>query len=44
MFMTNINRNAMPMESNAALMVHVLINGKEILPQTLQIRRSQKGF
>ena len=41
--MTNVNRNAMPMEANTALMVHVLINGKEILPQVLQNEEVTKG-
>ena len=33
--MTNVNRNVVPMESNTILTVHVLIDGKEILPQAL---------
>ena len=35
MSMTNVNRNAVLMESCTTLMVHVLIDGKEILPQAL---------
>ena len=35
MFMANMNWNAMPTEANMTLMVHVLIDGKEILLQAL---------
>ena len=35
MSMANMNHNAMPMEANTTLMVHMLIDGKEILPQAL---------
>ena len=43
MYMTNVNRNAMPTESNTILMVHMLIDGKEILPQVLQTEEIMKG-
>ena len=33
--MANMNCNAMPTEANTTLMVHVLIDGKEILLQAL---------
>ena len=36
MSMTNVNRKAVPMESSTTLMVCVLIDGKEVLPQALQ--------
>ena len=39
MSMTNVNRNAVPMESNTTLTLCVLIDGKEILPQALQNER-----
>ena len=35
MSMANMNHNAMPTEANTTLMVHMLINGKEILPPGL---------
>ena len=35
MSMANMNHNAMPMEANTTLMVHMLIDGKEILLQAL---------
>ena len=35
MSMTNVNRNAVPVESSTTLMVHILIGGKEILPQVI---------
>ena len=35
MSMANINWNAMPLEANTTLTVHMLIDGKEILPQAL---------
>ena len=43
MSMTNMNHNAMPMEANTLLMVHVLIDGKEILPQALCNEEVVKG-
>ena len=43
MSMANINWNAMPMEANTTLMVYVLINGKEILPQALCNEEVTKG-
>ena len=33
--MANMNCNAMPMEANMTLTVHILIDGKEILPHAL---------
>ena len=41
--MTNMNRNAVPMETSTTLWVHVLIDGKEILPQALQNEEVAKG-
>ena len=38
-----MNHNAMPTEANVTLMVHVLINGKEILPQALHNEEVAKG-
>ena len=35
MSMTNANRNAMPMEASTTLMICILIDRKEILPQVL---------
>ena len=43
MSMTNVNRNAVPMESSTTLIVHLLIDGKEILPQELQDEEVAKG-
>ena len=43
MSMANMNCNAMPMEANTTLMVHVLINGKEILLQALHNEEVTKG-
>ena len=43
MFMTNVNRNAVPMETSTTLMVHILIDGKESLPQVLQNEEVVKG-
>ena len=44
MSMANMNHNAMPTEANMAWMVHVLINGKEILPQALHNEEVTKGL
>ena len=41
--MANMNWNAMPMETSMMMMVHVLINGKEILPQVLCNEEVTKG-
>ena len=41
--MANVNHNAMPTEANTALMVCVLIDGKEILPQALHNEEVTKG-
>ena len=41
--MTNANRNTMPMEASTTLMVCVLIDGKEILPQALCNEEVAKG-
>ena len=41
--MTNVNRNAMPIEANTTLMVCILIDGKEILPQVLCNEEVMKG-
>ena len=43
MSMANMNHNAMPTEANTTLMVCVLINGKEILPQALCNEEVAKG-
>ena len=43
MSMTNMNRNAVPIGASTTLMVHILINGKEILPQALQNEEVAKG-
>ena len=43
MSMTKANRNAMPMEASTTLMVHILIDGKEILPQALCNEEVMKG-
>ena len=43
MSMANMNWNAMPTEASTTLMVHVLIDGKEILPQTLCNEEVRKG-
>ena len=43
MSMANMNQNAMPMEASTTLMVCVLINGKEILPQALHNEEVMKG-
>ena len=43
MSMTNVNRNAMPMEASTTLMVHVLIDGKEILLHVLCNVEVMKG-
>ena len=43
MSVANMNCNAMPMEANMTLMVHMLINGKEILPQALNNEEVEKG-
>ena len=41
--MANVNHNAMPTEANTTLMVHVLIDGKEILLQALHNEEVAKG-
>ena len=43
MSMANMSHNAMPMEANMTLMVHMLIDGKEILPQALCNEEVMKG-
>ena len=43
MSMSNMNQNAMPMEANMTLMVCILIDGKEILPQALYNEEVTKG-
>ena len=43
MSMANMNCNAMPMEANTTLMVQVLIDGKEVLPQALHNEEVMKG-
>ena len=43
MSMANMNCNAMPTEANTALMVCMLINGKEILPPVLYNEEVMKG-
>ena len=41
--MANMNCNAMPMEAKITLTVCILIDGKEILPQTLCKEEVAKG-
>ena len=41
--MANVNHNAMSMEVNTTLMVHMLIDGKEILPKALHNEEVAKG-
>ena len=41
--MANMNHNAMPMEANTTLMVCVLVDRKEILPQALGNEEVAKG-
>ena len=41
--MANMNHNAMPTEANTTLVVHVLIDGKEILLQDLHNEEVTKG-
>ena len=43
MSMANMNHNAMPMEVNTTLTVHMLIDGKGILPQALYNEEVPKG-
>ena len=43
MSMANMNWNAMPMEANMTLMVHVLTNGKRFSPQALCNEEVAKG-
>ena len=43
MSMANMNCNTMPTEVNTTLMVHVLIDGKEILLQALHNEEVMKG-
>ena len=38
-----MNCNAMPMEANTTLMVHILLDRKEILPQALHNEEVAKG-
>ena len=42
--MANMNQNAMPMEASMTLMVWMLIDGKEILPQVLHNKEFAKGI
>ena len=41
--MANMNWNAMPMEASTTLMIHVLIDGKEILLQALHNEEVANG-
>ena len=41
--MANVNCNAMPIDANTTLMVCILIDGKEILPQALHNEEVAKG-
>ena len=41
--MANMNHNAMPMEANTTLMICILIDRKEILPQALHNEEVAKG-
>ena len=43
MSMANMNHNVMPTEANTTLMVCMVINGKEILPQALHNEEVTKG-
>ena len=43
MSMANMNWNVMPMEANMTLMLCMLIDGKEILPQALHDEEVTKG-
>ena len=43
MSMINVNRNTVPIEANTALMVCILIDGKEILLQVLWNEEVAKG-
>ena len=43
MSQTNVNMNKVPTEPSTMLMVHMLINGKEILPLVLQNEDVTKG-
>ena len=43
MSMANMNHNIMLTEANTTLMVHVLIDGKEILPQALHNEEVARG-
>ena len=43
MSMANMNQNVMPTEANMTLMLCMLINGKEILPQALHNEEVVKG-
>ena len=43
MSMVNMNHNAIPTEANTTLMVCMLIDGKEILPQALHNEEVAKG-
>ena len=43
MSMANMNHNSMPMEVNTTLLVHMLIDGKEILLQALHNEEVAKG-
>ena len=44
MYMANMNHNAMPLEANMTLTVHMLIDWKEILPQALCNEEVAKGY
>ena len=43
MLVASMNWNAMPMETSTTLMVCILIDGKEILPQALHNKEVAKG-
>ena len=43
MAMTNMNRKAVPLETSTSLMVHILIDGKEIFLQELWNEEVMKG-
>ena len=40
---TNVNMNTVPIEPSTTLMLYILIDGKEILPQVLQNEEVTKG-
>ena len=41
---TNVNMNVVPTELSTMLMVHILIDGKEVLPQVFQNKEVIKGI